>query len=328
MLALLPPPAIVAATALLALAPAAQAQTPTQAWPTRPIKMILPFGGGGPGESIMRPMVEHLQKALGQAVIIENRPGAGGTTGAAAVARADPDGYTLIYGTNSPLAVGPVVYAKAGYTAASFVPIALVYQTPFVVSVSIKSGVGSMAELVAGAQRTPDSFSYASVGLGTTTHMLAELINIKAATRMAHVPYRGPSQAITDLVGGQVQMFIDGISNMAPQHDAGAMRVVMVLDRKRAPALPDVPTSAEAGYPDLIAYLWSGVAAPAGTPREIIERLNREINAAIDRPELKATVAKLGLEVGGGPPERLSERIVQETEVWRQVAEKAKVRID
>ena len=299
-----------------------------QSWPTRPIKMILPFGGGGPGESIMRPMIEHLQKVLGQGVIVENRPGAGGTTGAAAVARSDPDGYTLIYGTNSPLSVGPVVYAKAGYTAASFVPIALIYQTPFVVSVSIKTGVGSMAELVEAARRAPEKFSYASVGLGTTTHMLAEMINIKAATSMAHVPYRGPSLAIADLVAGQIQLFIDGISNMAPQHDAGAVRTLMVLDTKRAATLPSVPTSAEAGFPGMVAYLWSGVAAPAGTPREIVELLNREINIAIDKPELKATAAKLGLEVMGGPPERLGERIEKETAVWREVAEKAKVRID
>lgn len=314
---------LAAALSALFVVPAA-----AQPWPSRPIKMILPFGGGGPGESIMRPMVEHLQKALGQAVVVENRPGAGGTTGALAVARADPDGYTLLYGTNSPFSVGPVVYAKAGYTSAAFIPIVLIYQAPFVLSVSVKSGVESMADLVAFAKRSPDKFSFASVGLATTTHLLAELINIKAETKIAHVPYRGPSFAMADLISGQIQMFVDGISNKAPQHSAGAIRTLMVFDNKRAAILPSVPHAGEAGFPDMVAYLWAGIAAPVGTPRAIIERLNREINVAIAPPELKATVAKLGLEVMGGTPERLAERIERETAVWRDVATRAKVRID
>lgn len=299
-----------------------------QPWPSRTIKIILPFGSGGPGEALTRAFVDHLQKEFGQGVIIENRPGAGGTTGAAAVARADPDGYTLLYGTNSPLAVGPVVYAKAGYTAASFDPIVLVYQTPFVLSVSVKSGITSMADLVAAAKREPDKYSYASVGLGTTTQMLAELVNQRAGTQIAHVPYRGPGPAMADLIAGQVQMFIDGISSKAPQHASGSIRSLMVLDAKRAAALPDVPTSAEAGFPDLVGHLWAGLAAPAGTPREIIERLNREVNVAISRPEIQSVVSKLGLEVAGGPPQVFADRIARETAVWRDVAARAKVRID
>lgn len=315
---------VLVAAVLTALSSVAAAQP----WPSRTIKIILPFGGGGPGESVMRPLVESLQKELGQPVIVEHRPGAGGTTGAAAVARSDPDGYTLLYGTNSPLAVGPIVYAKAGYTSASFIPISLIYQAPFVVSVSRKSGIETMAELVEAVRRTPEKYSFASVGLATTTHLLAELISIRAGIKMAHVPYRGPSFAMADLVSGQIQMLIDGIPNKAPQHDSGAIRTIMVLAPERAPTLPQVPTSKEAGFPELIAYLWAGLAAPAGTPREIIQRLNREVDAAILKPELKAQVAKLGIEIVGGPPERFADRIAKETAIWRQVAEQAKVRIE
>lgn len=317
----------ISALATVLLATLATATT-AQPWPSRPIKIILPFGGGGPGESVMRPLVESLQKELGQPVIVEHRPGAGGTTGAAAVARSDPDGYTLLYGTNSPLAVGPIVYAKAGYTSASFVPISLIYQTPFVVSVSRKSGIETMAQLVEAVRITPEKYSFASVGLATTTHLLAELINIRANIKMAHVPYRGPSFAMADLVSGQIQMFIDGISNKAPQHDSGSIRSIMVLAPERAPTLPQVPTSKEAGFPEIVAHLWAGLAAPAGTPREIIQRLNREVDAAILRPELKAQVAKLGIEIVGGPPEHFADRIAREMAVWREVAEQAKVRIE
>lgn len=300
----------------------------SQDWPVRPIKIISPFAAGGPTDTLARPVADHLTKSLGQPVTIENRPGAGTTIGAQAVARAEPDGYTLLIGTTSPFAIAPAVFAKAGYTALAFAPVVLMAEAPMVLNVSVKSGARTIAEFVDAARKMPDAFSYASVGVGTSPHLLGERFNQIAGTKMAHVPYRGGGPAMTDLISGQVQAFFEVTSNSIPNIEAGNIRALMVLHTKRSPRLPDVPSAVEAGFPDFVSLFWVGLAAPAGTPRPIVERINREVNQMLAMPHITDLLSKLQVTPVGGPPEALTTRITREGAVWKAVAAKAGVRID
>lgn len=304
------------------------ASAAAQSWPTRTVKVIIPFPAGGPTDTLARPVVEHLQKTLGQSFIIENRPGAGSTIGANAVAKSDPDGYTLLIGTNTGFSLGPALYAKAGYTAASFAPILLIAESPMVLCVSNKSGVTNVAELVKAAKAAPDTYSFASVGVATTTHLLGEWFKQVADLKMAHVPYRGSAPAMNDLVGGQVQVFFDVGASAVPHAKAGNIRVIMVLDDKREPAVPDVPTAKEAGYPDFLATFWAGMAAPAGTPAAIVDRLNKETNAFIKTPAFTALLAKIAYKPVGGTPKVFGDRIAKEAVIWKTVGDKAGVRVE
>ena len=316
--------AIIAGWALLCGAGLAQAQS----WPTKPIKIVSPFAAGGPTDTLARPVAEHLGKVLGQPVTIENRPGAGSTLGGIAVAKAEPDGYTILFGTNSAFSIGPALYAKAGYSAASFAPIILVAEAPMVLCVSIKSGVQSVAGLIAEAKKTPEAFSFASVGVATSTHLLGERFNQVAGLKMAHVPYRGSAPAMNDLVGGQVQVFFDVASSAYPNAQANNIKVIMVLDTKRHPLLPDAPTSAEAGYPDFIGTFWGGMAAPAGTPQPIIDRLNKEVNDLIKTPEFVKLLTTVTFRPVGGAPSRLAEQMARESKFWKEIGDRAGIRVD
>ena len=299
-----------------------------QSWPTKAVKLVSPFAAGGPTDTLARPVAEHLSKVLGQPVTIENRPGAGSTLGGQAVARAEPDGYTILFGTNSALAIGPALYTKAGYTGASFAPIILVAESPMILCVSNKSGVKSVAELIEAARKTPEAFSYASVGVATSTHLLGERLNQVAGLKMAHVPYRGSAPAMNDIIAGQVQVFFDVASSAFPNAQAGNLKIIMVLDTKRQPLLPDVPTSAEAGYADFIGTFWGGMAAPAGTPQPIVDRLNREVNDLLKTPEFVKLLANLTYRPVGGAPERLAEQMVRETKFWKDIGDRAGIRVD
>ena len=299
-----------------------------QTWPVRALKIISPFPAGGPTDTMARPVAEHLAKVLGQPVIIESRPGAGSTIGASFVAKSDPDGYTFLFGTNSGFSIGPALYAKAGYTAASFAPIVLVAEAPMVLCVSNKSGVKTVAELVAAVRKSPEEFSFASVGVATSLHLLGERFNQTAGLKMAHVPYRGSAPAMNDLVGGQVQVFFDVASSALPQAEANNIRVLMVLDKQRAPKLPDVPTSQEAGFPEFLGTFWGGLAAPVGTPQAIVEQLNREINAFIKTPEYTRLMTNLTFSTVGGTAKEFGDRMVSEAAIWKAVGDKAGIRVD
>jgi tripartite-type tricarboxylate transporter receptor subunit TctC len=294
------------------------------AWPTRTVKFITPFAAGGPTDTLARPVADYLTKTLGQPVIIENRAGGGTTIGAQAVVRAEPDGYTFLFGTNTPFALAPLFNTKAGYTSESLQPVILVATSPMVMAASIKSGHKTVAEAVEGARRNPAAYSFASVGATTSTHLLGEWMNQVAGLKMAHVPYRGSAPAMNDLVSGQVQVFFDVASSALPQHQANKIRILMVLDGKRSPLMPEVPTSAEVGYPQFIGTFWGGIGAPLKTPKPIVDRLNREVNAFLRQDEpFKALLARLTLTPAGGPPEDFATRIRNEAAIWKTVAEKA-----
>ena len=294
-----------------------------QDWPNRPVKVIVPFPPGGPTDVLARPVVEHLSRILGQPFLIDNRAGGGTTIGAQAVIKADPDGYTLFIGTNTPFALAPIFNPNAGYTAAQFAPIIMMAESPMVMAASLKSGAKTPADVIAAAQKMPDGYSYASVGTTSTTHLLGEWFNQVAKLKMAHVPYRGSAPAMNDLVGGQVQVFFDVSTSAVPQFEAKTINVLMVLHNRRWAQMPGVPTSAEAGYPDFVGTFWAALAGPAGTPKAIVDRLNKEVGAYLKDPEFVKRLDAIMFSPVGGGPEVLTNRITQEAAIWLKVGQNA-----
>lgn len=309
-----------AAAAGLAVMLATGQTASAQDWPARSIKLILPFPPGGPSDLLARSVAEHLSKTLAQAVVVDNRPGGGTVTGAQAALKSDPDGYTLFFGTNTPFALAPVINPNAGYVGTSFTPIITVAESPMVLLASNKSGADSPKALIDAALKTPDAFSYASVGAGSTTHLLGEWFNQVARTKMAHVPYKGSAPAMNDLIGGQVQAFFDVAGTSVEHFNAKTIRVLMVLHDKRWPQLPGVPTSAEAGFPDFVGTFWGAVAGPPGLPKAIVDRVNRDIANLLSDPQFMKRLETIMFQPVGGSPAQLAERIGKETAIWRRVA--------
>jgi tripartite-type tricarboxylate transporter receptor subunit TctC len=292
-----------------------------QDWPNRPVKVIVPFPAGGPTDVLARPVTEHLTKVLGQPFVIDNRAGGGTTIGAQAVVKADPDGYTLFLGTNTPFALAPIFNPNAGYTTDQLQPVIMIAESPMIMVASLKSGAKTPADVIAAAKNEP--FSYASVGQTTTTHLLGEWFTQVAKIKMAHVPYRGSAPAMNDLVGGQVQVFFDVSTSAVPQVRAKTIAPLMILDTKRWAQLPGVPTSKEAGYPDFLGTFWAAMAVPAGTPKAIVDRLNKEVNAYLKDAEFMKRLDNIMYRPVGGPPEVLAKRVKEEASIWRKVGQNA-----
>jgi tripartite-type tricarboxylate transporter receptor subunit TctC len=305
-------------SALAALSPAG-----AQDWPTKPVKVIVPFPPGGPTDVLARPVVDHLTKALGQPFLIDNRAGGGTTIGAQAVLKADPDGYTVFIGTNTPYALAPIFNPNAGYKSDQFAPIILMAESPMIMVASLKSGAKTVADVVAAATKAPDTYSYASVGQTTTTHLLGEWFTQVTKTKMAHVPYRGSAPAMNDVVAGQVQIFFDVSSSAVPQAQAGTITPLMILHNRRWAQLPNVPTSKEAGYPEFVGTFWAAMAGPPGTPKAIVDRLNREVGAYLKDAAFAKRLDDIMYSPVGGPPEALSKRIAEEAAIWTKVGRNA-----
>jgi tripartite-type tricarboxylate transporter receptor subunit TctC len=318
----------VAATALLAAArpPGARAQG---GYPNRPVTIINPFAPGGQSDPIGRAIALHLQRALGQPFVLDNRTGAGSTIGAQYVARAAPDGHTLLFGTTSTFVIAPFVYRAAGYDpAGSFAPIAVASEGVMVLTANPRTGFRTAADVVAAAKRRPGDVTFASAGNGSLPHVLGELFASLAGIRLTHVPYRGGAPAMNDLVGGQVDLFFEAVANVAQHAEAGRIVALLATGTTRSPLLPEVPTATEAGYPDLNLTSWTGFAAPANTPAPIIAALNREINAALRTAELRDLLARIGVAAVGGSPEDMSARIARESPTYQRIIAAAKVTAD
>ena len=247
-----------------------------QAYPNRPIRMVVPFPAGGPTDGIARIISDRLGAVLGQTVVVENRGGgAGGSIGAKAVATADPDGYTILITPGGSLTTGPAVHSNIGYDPVkAFVPVCQVIDTPQVMAVHRDLPVKTPAEVVAYAKANPGKVSWGSQGFGTAPHLLAELFKLETGANIVHVPYRGTAPMLAAVVAGEVQIVIDPLTTVLPHIQSGALRALAVTHAQRSPKLPDVPTVSEAGFPKLQATFWLGVVAPAGTPPEIINKLN------------------------------------------------------
>src|SRR5664279_1265564 len=257
-----------------------------QGYPTRPIRLVVPFPAGGTTDILARAVSQKLTEAFGQAVVVDNRPGAAGNIGSDLVAKSTPDGYTLLMGTVGTHAINPSLYAKMPYDhIKDFVPVVLVAGVPNVLEVNTSVPVHSVNDLIKLAKDKPGQINFASSGAGTSIHLSGELFKTMAGVDMTHVPYKGSSPALTDLMGGQVQIMFDNLPSSLALIKAGKLRAIAVTSLKRSPALPDVPTISESGVPGFEASSWFGVLAPAGTPAPIVARINSEVNKWLQSPE-------------------------------------------
>ena len=312
-------------TLLACLASAAWAQ----AYPNHPIRLVVPFPAGGTTDILARDAAPKLTEALGQSVVVDNRPGAGGNIGADLVAKSAPDGYTLLMGTVGTHAINPSLYAKMPYDhVKDFAPVVLVAGVPNVLVVNPSLPVNSVADLIKLAKSKPGAINFASSGNGTSIHLSGELFKTMAGVDMTHVPYKGSAPALTDLMGGQVQVMFDNLPSSLQQIKAGKLRAIAVTSAKRSPALPDVPTIAESGLPGFEASSWFGVLAPAGTPPAIVARLNAEINKWLQSPEGKEQLLGQGAQAAGGTPEQFAAHIRAETDKWAKVVKASGAKVD
>jgi tripartite-type tricarboxylate transporter receptor subunit TctC len=299
-----------------------------QAWPSRPLRLVVPFTPGGSTDILARALGQVLAESLGQPVVIENKPGAGGAIGAESVARAQPDGYTLLMGHIGTLAVNPSLYPKLGYRPLEdFATVALVADVPNVLAVHPGLPVKSVAELVALARAKPGVLGYASGGAGSAAHLAGASFALATRTELLHVPYRGTAPALTDLIGGQVAMTMTGLPPLQPHLKSGALRALGVAARARLPQLPEVPTVAEAGVPGFEATQWYGVVVPARTPRAIVDALAAQVLKALDGPTLRRRLEDEGAAPNALGPEPFRALIRAETERWAKVVKEADIRV-
>jgi tripartite-type tricarboxylate transporter receptor subunit TctC len=310
---------------LLCVPGLAQAQ---DAYPSRPLRLILPFPPGGGTDILGRLVAERLSARLGQPVVTDNRGGAGGNLGAEAAARAAPDGYTLLLAAPT-LAISPSLYAKLSYDPVKdLAPISLVATVPNVLVTHPSVPASTLQEFIALAKAKPGELNFGSGGSGTSNHLGGELFNSVAGVKLVHVPYKGVNLAMNDAMAGNVQLVIIGIPAAAPQIKAGKLRALAVVAPQRSPTLPDVPTATEAGLPDFDVTTWYGLLAPAATPRPIIARLNAEILLTMREPELNERLAAMAVDPVTSTPEEFAIYIRQETEKWGAVVRKAGLRAD
>jgi tripartite-type tricarboxylate transporter receptor subunit TctC len=303
----------VAAVALATLwPPSSQAEE----YPTRTIRMIVPFGAGGPTDVFTRVIGEELRKALGQPVVLENRPGAGTIIGSTEAAKSPPDGYTLLMVSATQTTVETLNPNKPYKLLRDFVPVAPLMNSELVMVVPAKVPVNSLKEFLALAKAKPGQLNYASSGPGSNYHMAAELVKNLAGIDIVHVPYKGSTGARNDIISGQIEMMFDSVPTMAPMIETGRVKALGTSGRVRSPVLPDVPTLAEAGVPGYEATIWIGVMAPAGTPQPIVDLLNREINKILMRPDIQESWRRQGANTMVMKPDEFGAYIEAEIERW------------
>ncbi|MBI4203806.1 MAG: tripartite tricarboxylate transporter substrate binding protein [Betaproteobacteria bacterium] len=288
-----------------------------QSYPTRAIRIIVPFAAGGGTDIVARTVGAKLGEGFGQTVIVDNRAGAAGAIGTELAAKSAADGYTLLLGSNGPLAISPGLHAKLPYDPLrDFAPVAHITTMPFLMVVHPSLPVRSVKDLIALAKARPGQLNYASPGSGSTTHLAAELFKAMAGVNIVHVPYKGVAPAATDLISGQVQMLSGDLNTLMPHVKSGKMRPLAVTGAARSSLLPEMQTISEAGVPGYEASGWFGILVPAGTPQELVRRLNSEIAKSLASPDLRQRLAGLGGEVAGGTPEQFAAHLRQEIAKW------------
>ncbi len=313
-----------AALSVAALVPDARAQT----WPDKPIKFVVAAGPGSSLDTLARVIGDKLKDRLGQPVIVENRPAAGGTVATAEVAKAAPDGYTMLLGFNGPLAFGPLLQKLPYDVQKDLAPVIITTSQPNVLAVNGELPVKTLRELVAYAKANPGKLAYASVGNGSSSHLNMELLKSVAGFDALHVPFNGSPPAVTATIQGETQMMFAVMQPLQPQIQAGKLRAIAVTTAKRFPLLPDLPTIAESGYPGFEALAWNGILVPAGTPLPVIAQLNAEINAILKDPDVVAKMNAQGFDLIGGTPDAFGKLIRRETDTWAPVIRKVGLKID
>jgi tripartite-type tricarboxylate transporter receptor subunit TctC len=305
----------------------AEGSAQTAKYPDKPIKVLVGFSAGGGTDVVARILAQKMTESLGQTVVVENRSGASGMIAGEAVARSAPDGYTLMMGTQTTFAVAPTLYRKTSLDPTrDFAGVAMSAISPLVLVLHPSVPAQSVADVIAMAKARPGAINFGSGGLGTTPHMTGELFLSVAGIKMAHVAYRGEAPAINDLIGGQIPLMFANLSAVVGNIKAGQLRALAVTSAKRAPAVPDVPTLAEAGLPGVEAATWFALVAPAGTPRDVRARLNAEVKRALDLPDVKQRFADLGMTAEDSTPESLDAYIKSEIAKWTRVIKEADIR--
>jgi tripartite-type tricarboxylate transporter receptor subunit TctC len=308
-----------------AASPAAEDQTAR--YPDRPIKILVGFAAGGGTDVAARILAQKLTETLGQSVVVENRPGASGMIAAEAAAKSAADGYTLMMGSQTTLAVAPALYRKFSIDAArDFVGVAKAGVSPLVLVVHPPVPARSIMELIALAKAGPGTINFGSGGLGTTPHMAGELFSIQAGIKMVHVAYRGEAPAINDLLGGQLHLIFANLSAVIGNVKAGSLRALAVTSAQRTVTAPEIPTVAEVALPGFEAATWFALVAPAGTPREIVRRLNTEVTRLVGQPDIRQRFADLGMSIDASTPDALDDYIKSEIAKWSKVIQAADIR--
>jgi tripartite-type tricarboxylate transporter receptor subunit TctC len=298
-------------------------------YPNKPVKIVVPFPAGGTTDILARAIGAELQKSLGQPFVIENRAGAGGNIGSDAVAKSPNDGYTLLMGTVGTHAINVSLYPKMPYDAVKdFAPVSLVAGVPNVLIAAPSFAANSVKDVIDAAKKEPGKLTFASSGNGTSIHLSGELFKLMSGTQMTHVPYKGSSAALPDVMSGQVNIMFDNAPSAMPHIRGGKLKALAVTSATRSPALPNVPTVAEAGLPGFEASSWFGVLAPAGTPKEIVDRLSREIAKSLATPEMKERFSAQGADAVGSTPEKFSDHIKAEIDKWAKVVKASGAKVD
>ena len=291
-------------------------------WPTKVVRVVVPFAPGGTTDILGRLMAQKLSEEYGQQFIVENKAGAGGNIGADAVAKSDPDGYTFVIGTPGPHVINQYIYKNQPFDGAKdIVPVIVIARVPNLISVNPDVKAKTLQEFIALAKANPGKLSYASPGNGSTGHVATELLKSMAGIDLVHVPYRGSAPALTDVMGGRVEMSLDNLPAVQPFVEGGKLRALAVTTAKRWPELPDVPTVAEAGVPGYEASSWFTIAAPAKTPADIIAKVNKSVNTYMADPEMIAKMRKLGADPVGGTPDDMAKLMADENVKWKKAIE-------
>ena len=320
---------IAAITLLAGATLMAHSTASAQAYPSRPIKLIVPFPAGGGTDLIAREVANKVAVANGWSIIIDNKPGSGGNLGVDAAAKAPADGYTLVLGQTSNLAINPTLYAKLPYNPEKdLTPIVEVASAPLVLVVAADSPYKTLADVVAAAKAKPESLNYASSGSGTVAHLATEMFQKTAAVKFTHVPYKGAAQGSTDLIGGQIQMYMSSVPTLIGYVKNGKMRALAVTSPKRTADLPSVPTVAESGFKGFEAVTWFGVAGPAGLPKDVVVKLNGAFNKALQDPEVRKKLASQGADALGGTPEQFAKLIHDDIGRWGKIVKESGAKVD
>ena len=300
-----------------------------QSYPSKPVKIVIPFVPGGPSDTVGRAIGSKFQEFLGQPAIVENRPGANGAIAAELVARSDPDGYTILVGSIGVFSINAALHKDLRYhPVRDFAPITLAVTTPNVLVTKLDFPAKTVKELVEYARKNPGRISYGSSGAGSSDHLTAELFKQMTNTFGVHIPYRGGAAVVTDLLGGQVEASFQNLGTVATQIRAGKIRALAVTANSRASALPEIPTMAEAGFPGLVVTSWQAAAAPARTPREIVAKLNDAAVKALRSPEIRERLTSIGFDVAASTPEEFGKFMQDEIERWTRVVQKGGIKPD
>ncbi len=298
-------------------------------YPARPIRLVVPYAPGGGADSVARIVARKMSESIGQPIVIDNKGGAGSILGTDIVAKAEPDGYTLLLGQSGPISINPAVYKSLPYDPVKdFAPVAMTTAYPYILVVNADLPVTSLQEFVALARSKPGTMNYGSTGVGAANHLVAELFNAKAGLKMTHVPYRGTALAVGDLLSGQLTMVFGDPISVLSQIKAGKLRALAVTSLERSSVAPEVPTVAESGYPGFEALAWHGILAPAKTPPAIVKKLNEEIAKALADPATKKLLEDQAMQTVGNSPEAFAAFIQKDIVLWKAVATAAKVTVE